>query len=292
MLSSEAYISMSMEYNLFWVRIMKDHAIFIQSSLPAIQKQLTMQADRFRQQFDRLLTETIRLSNGAISGNALQSGQYVTRYTETSEQIVQQFTRIDTASNLTRMEYNIQPYNPASFTPQKEQEVSRLNQNILNHTNALADFKAFLLNAQASCNLFTFSYYADLDHIYHEALRYIEILNKLQNKDENLTSNYMAFWNLNMAQHAKSMRGLFDPTETAYFNEANHFAELFESLMAKSASGTVNVEAALTNTKEISAFKADSTRGLIECKIKAIMSALFTDHCLREANHYIYLLQS
>lgn len=288
MLSSEEYVRLSLEYNLFWVRIMKEHAIFIEASVPASQRQLAMQADQFKRQFEQLLGETIRLANGSVSSKALQSAQYFTRYTEAAEQVVQHFTGIEINSGLTRIEYNIEPLTSDSNTQQKEQLVTTLNQYILNLTNAFAQFKSGLLNSQAACQLFTFLYYADLNHILNEAMRYINILNGLQSRNELFNQDYIDFWNRNMSDHAKSMRGLFDPTETTYFNEADRFAKLFDALMAEA---TANADEALADTMAISEFKANTTQGLLECKIKAIMSPLYTDHLLREANHYIYLLQ-
>ncbi len=43
---------------------------------------------------------------------------------------------------------------------------------------------------------------------------------------------------------------------------------------------------------EIQKFKTAGTEGLIACKIKSIMTPLLGDHVLREANHYIRLLES
>lgn len=289
MLPSEEYIRMSLEYDLFWVRIMKEHAIFVESSVPASQKQLAIQAGQFKRQYDQLLVETIRLANGSVSGRALQAGQYVTRYTEASEQAVQQFTGIEIDSNLTRMEYDIAPAGPYFNSQILEQQVSALNQCLLNLTNAFAQFKSDLMNSQAACRLFTFIYHGDLTHIFHEARRYIDVLNCLQQRDERFNQNYQEFWTHNMSDHAKVMRGLFDPTETAHYNKADRFAQIFDALTASAVAAAGNV---LKETKSISEFKASTTRGLIECKIKAIMSPLYTDHLLREANHYIYLLQS
>ena len=286
MLSSEEYIRLSLEHNLFWVRIMKEHAIFIEASVPASQKQLAARADQFKRQYEQLLAETIRLADGSVSSDALLSVQYYTRFTEAAEQAVQRFTGIEIDSNLTRMEYDIRP--AASYGRQKEQAVMTLNRNLIDLTSDFARFKSDLLNNQAACRLFTFLYFADLNHILHEAMKYLDILNGLQKKDERFNQNYMDFWNHNMSDHAKSMRGLFDPTETASFNEADRFAKMFDALIARMDSGD-NV---LADTKAISKFKADTTQGLLECKIKAIMSPLYTDHLLREANHYLYLLQT
>lgn len=48
----------------------------------------------------------------------------------------------------------------------------------------------------------------------------------------------------------------------------------------------------LKATKAIRDFKAQGTKGLIECKVKSIIIPLLGDHTLREANHYLRLLKS
>jgi hypothetical protein len=152
MLSKEAYIQLSLEFNLFWVRVMKEHAIFIESSIPPTEKQLADRAAQFNKHYEGLLSDTIKLANGSVSRDALQSGQYYTGYTEEAERIAAHFTGIDIDRELTRAEYGLVPYDPgAAGSAQKEQEVSALNQNILNMTNAFAQFKAELLGDQTAC---------------------------------------------------------------------------------------------------------------------------------------------
>ena len=290
MLSREEYVQLSLTYNLFWLRIMKEHAVFIEGTMPPPGKQLGAQADSFRRQFDRLLQSAIGLANGSIPEAALQSGQYYTRYTEEAERIVRKDTGIAVNSDLTRMEYNIQPLNQGIVpTPRKEQEVSALNQTILLQTNALVRFKTDVLNRRNACTLFTFMYNADLEHVLKEAQRYSAILSKLQSRDENVVEDYKKFWIQNMSDHAKVMRGQFDPTETKYFELANQFAQTFDAILQN---GTPSDGEILEDTQAISRFKADATQGIIECKVKSIMLPLYTDHLLREANHFIYLMQS
>ncbi|SHI23295.1 protein of unknown function [Sporobacter termitidis DSM 10068] len=285
MLSSAEYIQLSLESNLFWVRIMKEHAIFIESAMPPPLNHIARQAEHFKQQFAVLLSETIRHANGLVSSGALQSGQYYTNFTEAAEQAVQNSTGIGTDGYLTQMEYNIEPLTTYSITPETEDAVNQLNGYILNMVNAFAAFKADLLDNQSACRIFTLLYTADISHILHEAQRYIQLLTGLQNKDENFNQNYAEFWNQNMAEHAKSMRGLFDPSETAFINEADRYGRVFDAL------AQVPTISALPDTKDISAFKATATQGMLSCKVKAIMSPLYTDHNLREANHYIHLMQ-
>lgn len=285
MLSSVEFIQRSIEYDLFWVRIMKEHAIFIEASMPPTLAHVAQQAKHLKQRFSILFAETIRLANGIVSRDALQSGQYYTKFTEAAEQTVQHFTGVETDAYLTLKEYNIVPLGAANPTPETEQAVAQLNANILSMVNAFATFKSDLLENQTSCRIFTFLYTADINHMLQEAMRYIQILNGLQNKDELFNINYAEFWNRNMSDHAKTMRGLFDPTETAFFGEADRYAKVFDAL------AQVPHISALPDTKDISEFKATTTSGMLSCKVKSLMNPLYTDHLLREANHYIWLMQ-
>jgi hypothetical protein len=275
-----------MEYNLFWVRIMKEHAIFIEASLPPTLPQVTQQADYFRKQFSVLLAETIRLSGGVVPWNVIQSAQFYTKFTEAAEETVQHFTGINTDSDLTQAEYSIAPLSAVALTPELEQSVAQLNGYILNMVRAFTVFQSELLENQTACRIVTFLYTSGIAHIVHEAQRYIQILTALQNRDENFDRGYAEFWNDNMAGHSKTMRGLFDPSETAFFREADRYAVVFDALAT-----VPNTTTALPETRHISEFKATATSGLLSCKIKSLMNPLFTDHLLREANHYLWLMQ-
>ena len=274
-----------MERNLFWARIMKEHAIFIESAIPPLYQKLALQARQFKQQLSVLLAETIRLSDGAVTAAALQSGQYYTRYTEAAEQAVKHLTGLDTDSALTQSTYDIKPAALGSEGP-PEDAVRILNTQLLNIVRSLAAFKSDLYNSQTSCRIFTFLYPADLAHVLHEAMHYIGVLTALENRDERVRETDRPFWTENMGDHAKSMRGLFDPTEIHYFNEANRFAQVFDALAAEPASPRV-----LPETQNIALFKADTTQALLECKVRSLMNPLFTDHLLREANHFTYQLE-
>lgn len=47
----------------------------------------------------------------------------------------------------------------------------------------------------------------------------------------------------------------------------------------------------LKATEAIRKFKAQGTKGLVECKIKSIIIPLLGDHTLSEASHYLRLLK-
>lgn len=294
MLSTEDYIRLSIQYNLFWIRIMKEHAVFIEATMPPPGRQYANQAGRFKQNYDRLMRLTIRLSNGIIQADALHSGQFYTQYTIEAEQQAQISTGINIDTNLTRMEQNIEPYNPNyAVNTYMEQSISALNENLLSLTNSFVRFKAELLELRTTCGLFTMMYTADIEHVLLEAQRYQKILVGLQNRVDVNPEDDINFWTQNMAGHAKVMRGELDPTQGVFINQANAFANTFDTLANEETSvcNTPTEGTLLAETEDIAEFKAMITQGIIDCKVQAIMLALYTDHLLREANHFIWLLK-
>lgn len=294
MLSKEMYVQWSLQYNLFWLRIMKEHAIFIEATMPPPGKSLAQKADAYKQNYDQFLLTAITLSNGILPLDALQSGQFYTQFTEGAEQDAEKYTGISTRPDITRKEYDVAPiYGELSISGNLEQDVNHLNQSVLTLTESFIQFQSDLLNDRASCRLFTMMYTGDILHVLMEAKRYQMILAALQNRDENAIEDYKTFWTNNMADHVKVMRGQFDPTEAAYFNKANQLAELFDTLSQEETNANTypSNQELLMSTNEVRDFKADTTDAIMRCNVQSIMLALYTDHLLREANHFIYLMK-
>jgi hypothetical protein len=187
-------------------------------------------------------------------------------------------------------------------SPMLEQRVFMLNQKAIMLTAALVQFKTRILSDVIACQLFTVNYPLLIDHIKREAKFYIRILTRLQNRERLDTVNDLVeqeiFWNRIMAEHSKFIRGLLDPTENDLINKANDFGNEFDQLTQKAIKATEQAAliSGVTNeslkaVKEIKDFKTAGTKGMIECKIKSIMVPLLGDHVLREANHYLRILQ-
>jgi len=103
------------------------------------------------------------------------------------------------------------------------------------------------------------------------------------------------FWDQIMMEHAMFIRGLLDPTENDLINTANDYAKQFNDLLnsaraANEATLPSVTNQTLTETMKYRDFKAAGTEGIAECKIRSIILPLLADHVLREANHYIRLL--
>lgn len=302
MLSGNEFIKQSLGLHLFFARIMKEHSLFLEAGFTQKNANLINQADSFRMQFDFLLSEAISLSNGVVSPDILQSGEVITPYTQNAEMITAYFTGVNIPTSITQAEAGLAGNTSPVVNPMLEQRVFMLNQKSINLVTSLVQFKANILSMVLACKLFTNNYPLLIDHIMREAKLYIILLQRLQSKEEVNLEKFAyeqeAFWNRIMAEHAKFIRGLLDPTENELINTADKFGNDFDKL-AKEAIEAMDktlpiakiTENSLKATTEIRNFKKQGTQGLIECKIKSIILPLLADHTLREANHYLHLLE-
>ena len=302
MLSARDFIRMSLELHLFFVRIMKEHSLFLQIAFTPIDEGYMEGANDFRMEFDRLLREVIYLSNGAVSQEVLQSGEVVTPYTLDAEIATSNFTGVRIPTQLTEEEFRIMSSNQMALNPMLEEKVYYINERIIALTNALIQFKANILNNVLTCKMFTLNYPLLIDHIMREAKLYVRTIERLQNR-ENIDPAREAmeeevFWNRIMAEHAKFIRGLLDPTEVDLFNTANMFGNTFDQLTAEAREVQNRLENfqtvtrnSLNATRDIREFKRAGTEGILQCKIRSIIIPLLGDHTIREASHYLRLLK-
>jgi len=302
MLSSAEFIKQSLALHLFFGRIMKEHSFFLQVAFTPRDSGYSQQADAFRNEFDRFLGDVIALSNGVVDPEVLESGEVVTPYTLRAEMGSSFYTGVQIPFGLTQAESSLTGGVITGPNPILEQRVAMLNQRVMPLLASLIQFKSNILSNVLSCRMFTLNYPLLIDHIMREARLYLQTVQRLQNREEiNAEKDIYeqeAFWNRIMAEHAKFIRGLLDPTENELFNTANNFGNEFDKLTAEalraidSTRPSPNVtRESLRATKAIRDFKEQGTQGLIECKIRSIILPLLGDHTLREANHYLRLLK-
>ncbi|WP_097025619.1 DUF2935 domain-containing protein [Clostridium peptidivorans] len=302
MLSRTEFIRQSLELHLFFARIMKEHSFFLQIGFTPKDSGCVEQANAFRIEFDRILADTISLSNGVVSPSVLQSGEVVTPFTLKAEMASAYFTGVKIPTSLTKSEMGLTGDTSIIGNPVIEEKVFILNQRVMELTRALAQFKSKLLSDVLCCRIFTVNYPLLIDHILREAKFYFQIVKRLQNREEiNLEREAYeqeTFWNRIMAEHSKFIRGLLDPTEEELIKTANNFGNEFDQLTKEAREAMDNsmlisevTDESLKATMEIKKFKAQGTQGLVECKIKSIIIPLLGDHTLREANHYLRLLK-
>ncbi|HKL80347.1 MAG TPA: DUF2935 domain-containing protein [Mobilitalea sp.] len=301
MLSRTDFIRQSLETHLFFARIMKEHAFFLQVGFTPRDDKFIRHADELRVEFDNFLADCIALSNGVVSNEVLESGEVFTQYTLEAEKVSGFLTGVMIRTKLTEEERGLMGGREASQA--LERRVAMLNKRALFLLEDIIKFKNAILADVLACKMFTVNYPLLLEHILREARFYQRLIRRLQARDEiNIQREAFEqefFWNRIMAEHAKFIRGLLDPSEEELFQAADNFGHEFDRLTdaAKEAMDMSRIvpvrvtEESLRATKDIRNFKAQGTEGLLECKIKSIIIPLLADHTLREASHYLRLLK-
>ncbi|WP_313341962.1 DUF2935 domain-containing protein [Sedimentibacter sp.] len=295
------FVRQSLELHLFFARIMKEHSFFLQIGFTPRDIKFTQKADEFRRAFDTLLCDVVALSDGIVSKHVLQSGEVVTPFTLQAERLSEFYTGVDIPTGITKAEETLMGANPNTLSTSFVDEVSRINNRAIQLISDLIMFKATILSNVLECKMFTMNYPLLIDHIMREARLYLSMVEKLQQREfinmEREALEQEAFWNRIMAEHAKFIRGLLDPTEEALFNKANAFGKEFDVLTGEALAAMDRTvpfrkvtEDSLEATIAIRDFKAQGTEGLLNCSIKSIIIPLLGDHTLREANHYLRLL--
>lgn len=302
MLSNEDFVRQSLELNLFFLRIMKEHSFFLEAGFTPVNADLARQADAYKNQFEALLKEVVFIANGFISPDAASSGEIVTGFTLNAEKATTFFTGIQLDTGITVAELSLTKAVQQLNIQSPVQRVVDINQRAIALTQGLINFKTLVLDSMLTCRIFTFNYPLLIDHIRREAILFVELLTRLQNRVvvdiARFALEQESFWNRIMAEHAKFIRGLLDPTEEVLFRTADKFGREFDALTteALAAHNQITLLPAVTReslreTAEIRDFKRQGTEGILACKIKSIIIPLLGDHVLREANHYLRLLK-
>jgi hypothetical protein len=280
---------------------MKEHSFFLEAGFLPKDSDLARQADQFKEEFEALLREAVRLANRNVSRVVLSSGEVVTDKTLRAEQKTIELSGIPLDTGITLEELGLEPGAP---NPSLEAAVANLNQRAIALTQELIQFKTRILNQVLNCTLFTSNFPLLIDHIRREAIFFVEHLQRLQRREQvNLIQEIIAekaFWDRIMKEHAQFIAQLLDPTEVALIDTADEFADLFALLQERVQRVDENIIARLLlgglireetrATREIRDFKATATEGLLDCEIRSIIIPLLGDHVLREANHFLRIL--
>lgn len=300
MINDQKYVILSLELHLFFSRIMKEHSLFLEAGFVTKDSKLQLEADHYKREFEKLLSYAVSASNGIIRPEVLNSGEIITDYTAGAEQKTQNLTGIDINQNITALESRLHSGKDPKVSSNLTNYVDQLNRNAKLLLKGLISFKERILNGVLSCNLFTANYPLLIEHIIREAKLYLSLISDLENRVDIDSSNNKEtelFWDQIMMEHALFIRGLLDPSESKLIETADEFADDFEELMEdaiKMTDATMEsmTDETLDKTIQFKKFKEAGTEGIASCKVRSIILPLLADHVLREANHYIRILES
>ena len=300
MLSHEKYITLSLELHLFFGRIMKEHSLFLEAGFTPKNTKLSKEANDYKVQFEKILLEAIKLSKGNIRKSVLDSGEIFTEYTLSTERKTEYYTGIEINSKITAMEEKLTSKGNIEVDSKKISSIKKLNTRVIKLLDGLIDLKERILNDVLACKLFTVNYPLLIEHIIREAKLYRSYVYDIENDEDIEEKNIKEtelFWDRIMMEHSLFIRGLLDPSEDELINTSDRFAKEYFDLIEKAknmTNATISSvsDETLEETIKLRDFKKAGTEGIEECKIKSIILPLLADHVLREANHYIRLLNS
>ena len=188
-------------------------------------------SDFFRQQFEKLLNDVIKISDGKINFHILNSDELVTEFTIPAEMHTEHLSGIPINTNLSRMETNLSAGECTENSREMMQLVHGINRRALKLLNGFIDFKESILKKMEGSKLFSFNYPLLIQHILHEAKLYRSTIeNLMRNKQISYRDLWGTeeFWNQIMMEHALFIRGLLDPSE-----EANHCIRILQCALIK-----------------------------------------------------------
>lgn len=290
---------LSLETHLFFARIMKEHSFFLEAGFVCADRAWIERTDWFRRQFEELLSDVVRLSGGRVNRAVLQSGELVTEFTVSAEQRTEQLSGVVFDSSITEREKVLRAGCDSGEDNALTAAVDAINRRALRLLNSLIDFKENILEEVKRGRIFTFNYPLLIEHILREAKLYRAMVAELMGgrilscQDLKKTED---FWNQIMMEHALFIRGLLDPSENELIQTANQFACEYKVLLEQARKQDCRAmgmrEESLEETLRLREFKAAGTEGILKLEISSVILPLLADHVLREANHYIRLLET
>ena len=294
-MTNNEYVRLSLELHLFFDRIMKEHSLFLETAFMEKDNELKKVANRFQNNFSEILKRTILLASGRVSYEFLQNSEIVTKNTLEAEEQTSKLSGSYIDTNITLSELNLKSgeiYVDNEFL----NNVSSLNKYALPVIEELIKFKQDILNKVLTCKMYTTNYPLLITHIMNEAKMYYSLLINVE-KREKLTSNEIyqqeLFWNNIMKEHAEFIRCLLDPSEHELIIIADEYADKYENILKQYGNNPMSLtQASLNNTKDFKKIKIAGEEGILNCKIKSIIIPLLADHIVREANHFIRILES
>lgn len=304
MISPAEFIKHSLETQLFFNRIMKEHLEVGATALMPRDRGMIPQLQVFIKSYDNLLKEAIPMARGVVSQDFIESQEMVTPYTLPAEKVTEFLTGLPIDTTVTQAEMELVGNCGCTLKVPcgLEEQVDALNDKAICLTQNLANTLEKMYQDVMCCKMFTFIYPDMLHHIIEETHYYLETLKRLQErKDIDSIRHSMlqeTFWNHIMEEHSEFIRGLLDPNEKESIRKTEKFADKFEKLYEAAKKAIRDLDDAsgvtresLRSVKELKEFKTEGVEGILDCKLKALILPLLADHVLREANHYLRLLK-
>lgn len=124
--------------------------MFLQAGFPAGENGYRNKAGRYREEFERILRQTVRLADGMVGEAVLCSGEVFTEFTIMAEQQTAGLTKIPIDFRITQAEEKLRAGGVRYTDKRMSRQIRRLNQHVLHLLNGLILFKEQILREVTS----------------------------------------------------------------------------------------------------------------------------------------------
>lgn len=294
-MNNNEYIRLSLELHLFFDRIMKEHSLFLETAFMEKNNDLKRVARNFQNAFSDILKRIVTLANGNISSRLLSSNEIVTKNTIEAENQTSNLTGSFIDTEITKSELILKS-GKINVSESLLNSISTINKQTFPLIENLITFKNNILNSVLSCKMYTTNYPLLITHIMNEAKMYQTLLKKVESRSSFTKNEFLEqelFWNNIMKEHAEFIRGLLDPSERELILTADKYAQEYQTIVKNYQNNTTYLNnISLGETINFRNFKVTGEEGILNCKVKSIIIPLLADHVVREANHFIRILEN
>lgn len=253
-LPESAFVRQSINENLFWLRIMKEHALFMSQGFDRNDKNLIREADQFFDLFDRRLTAARSLPADA---------DVVHRFNEESILLTRRFRDFKSKVLLLIITCKINGFNFPLLIDHIAREAGYFAMTLENLNNGttepladkIVDENVFWLRIMADHSKFIAS-----------------LLDPSERKLVTVASTFSDEFDQLLAQ-ARDLESMVKQTEPSFFGTLTRF--------------TSDVQSSTTDLRN---FKRDARDLIRQCKVLSLINPLLADHVTREANKFLSIL--
>lgn len=175
----ELYTTISLELHLYFLRIIKEHAIFFAAGFAPSNLSFSREAKQFQLLFENLLLQAVHLGDGIVRSDVLASGELLTANTLTAELQTQAITNIPIRCDITELEIELTPSSLSEISLEQSQQLKYLNQQVLILLNKFIRFHEKVLEHISSDNTSS-DYPLLIRHALTETKHYQTILTELE----------------------------------------------------------------------------------------------------------------
>lgn len=248
------FVTESINENLFWIRIMKEHALFMSQGFDRKDKDLIRQADQFFVAFDKRLKEAEMLRHDPDA---------VLKFNEEIILLTRSFREFKSKVLLLIIQCKIAGFNFPLLIDHIAREAGYFVETLkgLNEgrreplADRIVDENVFWLRIMADHSKFIAS-----------------LLDQSERKLITVASTFSDEFDQLLAQ-ARDLESMVKQTEPSFFNVLTRFTE--------------DAQRATTDLRN---FKRDARDLIVQCKILSVINPVLADHVTREANKFLSIL--